>query len=173
MVSAVGPAIKYFPQQHGVSPSVPRRHSRQDFVEMRNRACVAEIAAVEHHLFVFARRQVHPLVMLVNFYWVLRPNFGRAVAGNVEQARIRMRDPQPFSTQSQKTTASNPMPTPNRYCALYPGRTQSISARAHPGRPRRIGARTASTTPQVDGFASPDYAPGSPHRDQFASVVLA
>jgi hypothetical protein len=61
---------------------------------MRNRACVAEIAAVEHHLFVFARRQVHPLVMLVNFYWVLRPNFGRAVAGNVEQARIRMRGPQ-------------------------------------------------------------------------------
>jgi hypothetical protein len=51
------------------------------------------MAAIEHHCLVFARGQVHPLVMLVNLDWVPRPNFGGAVA-RIKQARIRMRDRQ-------------------------------------------------------------------------------
>jgi hypothetical protein len=63
-------------------------------MEMRDRSHVAEFAAVEHHVFVFAWRQFHPFVVLVNLGWVLRPDFGGAIARNVEQARMRMRDAQ-------------------------------------------------------------------------------
>src|ERR1017187_7646664 len=69
--------------------------------------------------------------MVVNLDWVLRPNFGRAVAGNVEQARIRMRYCQTalFNAVAEDHRVQSHAYS-YRYCVLYPGQIQIISARA-------------------------------------------
>ena len=96
MTSAVGPAIKHFPQQHRASMAPLRRHYREDIAQMREQTscCRRCQPACITALLVFARAKVHPLIMLINRGRVFRSNFGRAVAGNVQQARVRMRDQQ-------------------------------------------------------------------------------
>src|ERR1700680_4825486 len=102
---------------------------------MRDMVGVGLIGAGEHHTFVFAWGQVHPLVMFVNLAGRLRPNFRRAVSRNVEQARIRMLDPKTalFNAVAEDHRVQSHADS-YRYCALYPGRIQSVSARADPTR---------------------------------------
>ena len=126
---------------------------------MRDMIGACLIAAGEHHTLVFAWGQVHPFIVLVNLDWILRPNFGTSATGNVEQMRIRMREPQTalFNAVAEDHRVQSHADSYS-YCVLFPGRLK-VYQRAHLTRADTSEERTgASFSPALSGMVLEDFA---------------